>query len=311
MKRLILAAVLALLASPALASNCNPFPYTLTNGTTADASQVMSDFNNLLSCANSNLAHNGVNSDINTLSGLTTPLTTAQGGTGNGSGNIPGTAATATALVNPRTIGMTGDVVWTSASFNGSANVTGTSTIQPLAVITGDIANGAVTSTQIATGGVALTNLATQAAGTIVGNNTGGSASPIALTAAQARVAILPTIAAAGQAVVVNAGATDYALGGYTVSANAYATVSGGTATIQKGHGVSAITRTGSSTWTVVLTSTLADTNGTLLVTAGGTSNTGCAEDSSFARTTNSFGITCFNGGGAHDPTTINVSIMD
>ena len=41
--------------------------------------------------------------------------------------NTTGSAATLTA---GRTIGMTGDVVWTSASFNGSANVTGTAAIQ-------------------------------------------------------------------------------------------------------------------------------------------------------------------------------------
>ena len=41
-----------------------------------------------------------------------------------------GNAATATALETGRTIGMTGDVVWTSASFTGAGNVTGTATIQ-------------------------------------------------------------------------------------------------------------------------------------------------------------------------------------
>ena len=49
--------------------------------------------------------------------------------TGNVTGNVTGSAgagnsATATQLANSRTIGMTGDVVWTSASFDGSANVT-------------------------------------------------------------------------------------------------------------------------------------------------------------------------------------------
>ena len=46
------------------------------------------------------------------------------------SGSCTGNAATATALASSRTIGMTGDVVWTSASFDGSGNVTGTSAIQ-------------------------------------------------------------------------------------------------------------------------------------------------------------------------------------
>lgn len=70
--------------NPALASNCSAFTYTLTNGTTADANQVMSNFNTLLNCANNNLAHNGANSDITSLSGLTTPLSVPQGGTGLG-----------------------------------------------------------------------------------------------------------------------------------------------------------------------------------------------------------------------------------
>ena len=48
--------------------------------------------------------------------------------------NYTGTAADATALETGRTVGMTGDVVWTSASFDGTGNVTGTSTIQADAV---------------------------------------------------------------------------------------------------------------------------------------------------------------------------------
>ena len=49
---------------------------------------------------------------------------------GNVTGNVTGNADTATALATGRTIGMTGDVVWTSASFDGSGNVTGTASIQ-------------------------------------------------------------------------------------------------------------------------------------------------------------------------------------
>ena len=50
--------------------------------------------------------------------------------TGNITGDVTGNADTATALATGRTIGMTGDVVWTSASFDGSGNVTGTAAIQ-------------------------------------------------------------------------------------------------------------------------------------------------------------------------------------
>jgi hypothetical protein len=45
-----------------------------------------------------------------------------------------GNAGTATAFATGRTIAMTGDVVWTSPSFNGTANVTATSVIQADAV---------------------------------------------------------------------------------------------------------------------------------------------------------------------------------
>ena len=50
--------------------------------------------------------------------------------TGNITGDVTGNADTATALATGRTIGMTGDVVWTSASFDGSGNVTGVAALQ-------------------------------------------------------------------------------------------------------------------------------------------------------------------------------------
>lgn len=58
------------------------------------------------------------------------------------SGSTTGNAATATALATGRTIGMTGDVVWTSASFDGSGNVTGTATIQANSVALGTDTTG-------------------------------------------------------------------------------------------------------------------------------------------------------------------------
>lgn len=45
------------------------------------------------------------------------------------SGNISGNAGTATALATGRTISSTGDVAYTSASFDGTSNVTGTATL--------------------------------------------------------------------------------------------------------------------------------------------------------------------------------------
>ena len=74
--RLLLGLLLSLpgvifLAKPAVAQSCSAYSFTLTNGTTADASQVMANFNAIMTCANSNLAHNGANSDITSLSAAT------------------------------------------------------------------------------------------------------------------------------------------------------------------------------------------------------------------------------------------------
>lgn len=65
-------------------------------------------------------------------------------------GALTGNADTATALATGRTIGMTGDVVWTSASFTGAGNVTGTATIQASAVETSMIAADNITGALIA-----------------------------------------------------------------------------------------------------------------------------------------------------------------
>ena len=62
---------------------------------------------------------------------------------GNVTGNITGNADTATALATGRTIGMTGDVVWTSASFDGSGNVTGVAALQANTVSSTELVSAA------------------------------------------------------------------------------------------------------------------------------------------------------------------------
>ena len=57
-------------------------PSILTNGTTADATQVMGDFNFIVSQVNANAATAGANSNITSILGLTSPLALGQGGTG-------------------------------------------------------------------------------------------------------------------------------------------------------------------------------------------------------------------------------------
>lgn len=80
MKRLLAALLLCLLPSLAQAASCTSYPFTLQNNTTADATQVMSNFNTVRNCVINNAAGLGANTDITSLLGLTTPLSPAQGG---------------------------------------------------------------------------------------------------------------------------------------------------------------------------------------------------------------------------------------
>ena len=74
MKKILLGIVTLLCMSvPALAANCAAYPYTLTNGQTADANQVMADFNNILSCGNTALL--GVNNNLSDLNNAATART--------------------------------------------------------------------------------------------------------------------------------------------------------------------------------------------------------------------------------------------
>lgn len=57
-------------------------PVILQNGTTADASQVMANFNAIVNAVNANAAKSGVNSDITNITALTVALSVPQGGTG-------------------------------------------------------------------------------------------------------------------------------------------------------------------------------------------------------------------------------------
>jgi hypothetical protein len=237
MKRLLI--LLAFLFAPLLAhaSNCPTYPYILANGTTADANQVMANFNSILGCANTSLAHNGANNDITSLTGLTflgLPTSTSGGakfnlapGTAPGSpnngdiwttgagffaeinavaqqllsasnnlsdlasastartnlglgtaatqntgtsgatipflsgtnswggtqtfgavtvtGGISGNASTATALATPRTISISGDLAYTSPSFDGSANVTAAGTLATTGVTAGSYTDSNIT----------------------------------------------------------------------------------------------------------------------------------------------------------------------
>jgi len=100
---------------------------------------------------------------------------------GNLTGNASGSAAT---LASGRTIGMTGDVVWTSASFDGSGNVTGSATIQANSVALGTDTTGNYVGT--VTAGTGLTST-----GATTGEGIGHS---LSVDAAQTQITQVGTI---------------------------------------------------------------------------------------------------------------------
>lgn len=89
-RKSILALMVALYTSPAgllmwlwmttaSANVACSLPFNLQNGTTADATQVMANYNALVTCLG-NAAAAGANTDITALLGLTTPLAPSEGG---------------------------------------------------------------------------------------------------------------------------------------------------------------------------------------------------------------------------------------
>jgi len=67
-------------------------PFQLQNNTTADATQVMANYNALVTCF-TQAAAAGVNNDITALLGLTTPISPSQGGSASYNGTGGGSAA--------------------------------------------------------------------------------------------------------------------------------------------------------------------------------------------------------------------------
>ena len=138
------------------------------------AGELGENVNNTLILKGTSTYDGGTNVDFLTFDPLAATAKFGTSGSGVGSGAVyattfhgalSGNATTATALATGRTIGMTGDVVWTSASFTGAGNVTGSATIQASAVETAMIANAAVTGAKIANDTVAEANMADDAIG--------------------------------------------------------------------------------------------------------------------------------------------------
>lgn len=88
--------------------------------------------------------------------------------TGNVTGAVTGNATTATALATGRTISITGDMTYTSGSFDGSGNVTGTGTLATVNGNVGSFTNASITVN--AKGLITAASSGTQGAGLATAN---------------------------------------------------------------------------------------------------------------------------------------------
>lgn len=113
---------LALLPLEAAAQIIGTLPFTLQNGTIADANQVMSDFNAIVSAVNGNAASAGANSNITALNGLTTPLVYTSGGSSVYLGGTSGGSANAQTVTSPIPTGFTLTTQFTVIFTAGATN---------------------------------------------------------------------------------------------------------------------------------------------------------------------------------------------
>lgn len=101
-------------------------PFVFQNNTVADATQVNANFNSLITCMTT-AASAGANSDITSLSGLTTPLSQAQGGTTVYRGGTSTGAANAQVVSTtvPNSFALTaGNTVTFISGFTNTSNMT-------------------------------------------------------------------------------------------------------------------------------------------------------------------------------------------
>jgi hypothetical protein len=128
---LILFFLVSLVAEATAACTGGTLPFNLTNGTTADASQVMANYNAIISSVNTNCAGKGANNDITALLALTTPLAVGSGGSSSYIANPLTSTGSANAYVvaAPVPSGFSLTQVGTRVLFVPVANNTGASTL--------------------------------------------------------------------------------------------------------------------------------------------------------------------------------------
>ena len=127
-KALALVAALLWMGAAGAQTIIGTLPFTLQNGSIADANQVMADFNTIVASVNSNAASAGANTNITALNGLTTPLVYTSGGTSNYIGGTTTGTPNAQIIASPIPSGFT-LVTGKSVTFIAGGSNTGPMTL--------------------------------------------------------------------------------------------------------------------------------------------------------------------------------------
>lgn len=181
------------------------------------------DVQTALDLPNQNSVFTGDNSFTGT-NEFTTPITGDL--IGDVTGNVTGNATTATALATGRTIALTGDVSYTSPSFDGTGNVTAAATLANTAVTAGSYttanvtvdSKGRITAASTGTGVTTSTVLAATAGASV------GSVGSYALMSCNDNVALSPGTTKAGSSLqyrATQAGGGRFGSGNYVSTAGA------------------------------------------------------------------------------------------
>jgi hypothetical protein len=145
MKKVVIA-LAALLWTAVAHAGCTlgALPFTFSNNTLADATQVDANFNQIVNSGAINCASSGANNDITSLNALITPITPAQGGANTFVGGGTGGTANAQTLAVSGPFSLTTGVTVIGTVSGGLTNTTST-TLQ----VNGGAALNVARSTQL------------------------------------------------------------------------------------------------------------------------------------------------------------------